>query len=79
MKRFENKKCDWKSFQPCFLIFYNSVEYYEDNGKEKDLDEIINKEEDFLDVEDAKGGLISGGIFDLVPMFSLLYLSHYNL
>ena len=49
------------------LFFYNSVEYNGDNGKEKDLDKIINKEEDFLDVEDAKGGLISGGIFNLVP------------
>ena len=52
------------------LIFYNSVENYEDNGKEENLDKIINEEEDFLDVEDAKGGLISGGIFNLIPFLS---------
>ena len=52
------------------LIIYNLAEFHEKNeyyGEERDLDKIINKEEDFLDVEDAKGGLISGGNFNLVP------------
>ena len=57
-----------KQLSAWFLIFYNSVKNYEDNGKEKNLEESINEEEDFLDVEDAKGGLISGGIFNLVTI-----------
>ena len=62
---------DLKQLSAWFLTFYNSVENYEDNGKE----ESINQEEDFLDVENAKGGLISGGIFNLVTFskHSLVY------
>ena len=64
-----------KQFSDWFLIFYNSVESYEDNVKEKNVDKIINEEEDFLDIDDAKGGLISGGIFNsvLFSKHSLVY------
>ena len=78
MEHLKNKTIyckELKQLSAWFLIFYNSVENYEDNGKEKNLEESTNEEEDFLDVEDAKGGLISGGIFNLVTFskHSLVY------